>query len=99
MAAADVAGMLSSDMDPQDLPTETATFRGTWGTHEEKKWCQWVCRGTMQHGCENQIAASLQLVWSLTPMEGTIQSGQMANKSSVDELDEKADKENTDWTY
>lgn len=33
MAWGDVAGMFSSDMDPQDLPTETATFRGTWGTH------------------------------------------------------------------
>lgn len=31
MAEGDDAGMLSSDMDPQDLPIETATFRGTWG--------------------------------------------------------------------
>lgn len=39
MAAEEVAGTVSSDMDPQDLPTETATFRGTWGTHEgKKKW-------------------------------------------------------------
>lgn len=37
MAAGDLAGMFSSDMDPQDLPIETATLRGTWGTREEKK--------------------------------------------------------------
>lgn len=32
-AEGDLRGMLSSDMDPQDLPLETATFRGTWETH------------------------------------------------------------------
>lgn len=37
MAAGDLAGMFGSDMDPQDLPIETATLRGTWGTREEKK--------------------------------------------------------------
>lgn len=37
MAEGDDAGMFSSDMDPQDLPIESATFRGIWGTHQEKK--------------------------------------------------------------
>lgn len=32
----DVEGTGSSDMDPQDLPLETATFRGTWETHRGK---------------------------------------------------------------
>lgn len=37
MAEGDVSGMFGSDMDPQDLPMETATFRGTWETHEGKE--------------------------------------------------------------
>lgn len=31
-----IGGTSSSDMDPQDLPLETATFRGTWESHRWK---------------------------------------------------------------
>lgn len=31
-----IGGTSSSDMDPQDFPLETATFRGTWESHRWK---------------------------------------------------------------
>lgn len=37
MADGDVAGIFRSDMDPQDLPIETATFRGTWETQKGRE--------------------------------------------------------------
>lgn len=60
MADGDVAGTFRSDMDPQDLPIETATFRGTWETQKGREMMSEF--ETMQRGCKNVIRAAWHLV-------------------------------------
>lgn len=75
---------------------------GEPGEHTKGKKNE-ICGETMRHGRGILIRASLQLVGSQLECKEKTRSCQMANKSSVDQLNlkkkKKANRKNVDWSY